>query len=124
VSAWREESGATCWSSDPIGLARSTYAAIGLTSDGGMCWTLPRAVDAIRARDRIHTNRAVLAAEAEVIGLVSGVVDAQDRVRRLTAFAELVDGATGALGVARDLVLGGLARASSSETARERERFR
>jgi enoyl-CoA hydratase/carnithine racemase len=54
--------------------------------DGGMSWTLPRAVGANRARDLILTNRAVSAAEAEAMGLATRVVDDQSCVRRSTAW--------------------------------------
>ena len=90
---------------------RAAYTAIGLTPDGGMSWTLPRAVGASRARDLILTNRAVSAAEAEAIGLANRVVDDQElraTVDRLAA--ELANGATDALGAARDLVHGGWSR--------------
>jgi 2-(1,2-epoxy-1,2-dihydrophenyl)acetyl-CoA isomerase len=84
---------------------RAAYTAIGLTPDGGMSWTLPRVVGASRARDLILTNRAISAAEAEAMGLATRVVDDQElraTVDRLAA--ELADGATDALGAARDLV--------------------
>jgi 2-(1,2-epoxy-1,2-dihydrophenyl)acetyl-CoA isomerase len=87
---------------------RAAYTAIGLTPDGGMSWTLPRAVGASRARDLILTNRSVSAAEAEAMGLANRVVDDQElraTVDRLAA--ELADGATDALGAARDLIHGG-----------------
>jgi 2-(1,2-epoxy-1,2-dihydrophenyl)acetyl-CoA isomerase len=90
---------------------RAAYTAIGLTPDGGMSWTLPRAVGASRARDLIPTNRAISAAEAEAMGLATRVVDDQElraTVDRLAA--ELADGATDALGAARDLVHGGWSR--------------
>jgi 2-(1,2-epoxy-1,2-dihydrophenyl)acetyl-CoA isomerase len=44
---------------------RAAYRAIGLTPDGGMSWSLPRAVGVSRARGLILANRAVSAAEAE-----------------------------------------------------------
>ncbi|HEX5142607.1 MAG TPA: enoyl-CoA hydratase/isomerase family protein [Mycobacterium sp.] len=90
---------------------RTAYTAIGLTPDGGMSWTLPRAVGASRARDLILTNRAVSAAEAEAMGLATRVVDDQElraTVDRLAA--ELADGATDALGTACNLVHGGWSR--------------
>jgi 2-(1,2-epoxy-1,2-dihydrophenyl)acetyl-CoA isomerase len=99
---------------------RAAYTAIGLTPDGGMSWTLPRAVGVSRARDLILTNRAVSAAEAEAMGLASRVVDDQDlraTVDRLAA--ELAEGATGALGAARDLILRGLARGFAEQLEEE-----
>jgi 2-(1,2-epoxy-1,2-dihydrophenyl)acetyl-CoA isomerase len=99
---------------------RAAYTAIGLTPDGGMSWTLPRAVGASRARDLILTNRAVSAAEAEAMGLASRVVDDQElRATVDSLAAELAGGATGALGAARDLVLGGLARGFAEQLEEE-----
>jgi 2-(1,2-epoxy-1,2-dihydrophenyl)acetyl-CoA isomerase len=99
---------------------RAAYTAIGLTPDGGMSWTLPRAVGASRARDLILTNRAVSAAEAEAMGLTSRVVDDQElRATVDSVAAELADGATGALGAVRDLVLGGLARGFAEQLEQE-----
>jgi 2-(1,2-epoxy-1,2-dihydrophenyl)acetyl-CoA isomerase len=99
---------------------RAAYTAIGLTPDGGMSWTLPRVVGVSRARDLILTNRAVSAAEVEAMGLASRVIDDHDlraTVDRLAA--ELANGATGALGTARDLVLGGLARSFAEQLEHE-----
>jgi 2-(1,2-epoxy-1,2-dihydrophenyl)acetyl-CoA isomerase len=83
-------------------------------------WTLPRAVGASRARDLILTNRAVSAAEAEAMGLASRVVDDQElRATVDSLAAELAAGATGALGAARDLILGGLARGFAEQLEEE-----
>jgi hypothetical protein len=99
---------------------RSAYTAIGLTPDGGMSWTLPRAVGVSRARDLILTNHAVSAAEAEAMGLASRVVDDQElRVTVDSLAAELADGATDALGAARDLVHGGLSRGFAEQREEE-----
>ena len=99
---------------------RAAYTAIGLTPDGGMSWTLPRAVGVSRARDLILTNRAVSAAEAEAMGLASRVVDDQElRATVDSLAAELADGATGALGAARDLVHGGLSRGFAEQLEEE-----
>lgn len=99
---------------------RTAYTAIGLTPDGGMSWTLPRAVGANRARDLILTNRAVSAAEAEAMGLATRVVDDQGlraTVDRLAA--ELADAATEALGAARDLAHGGWSRGFAEQLDEE-----
>jgi 2-(1,2-epoxy-1,2-dihydrophenyl)acetyl-CoA isomerase len=53
---------------------RPAYPAIGLTPDGGMTWTLPRAVGAARARHLLLTDRVLYADEALELGLVATVV--------------------------------------------------
>ncbi len=54
---------------------RPAYTGIGLSPDGGMTWTLPRAVGAARARDIILTDRVVNADEALAWGILSRLVD-------------------------------------------------
>ncbi|GAB03962.1 enoyl-CoA hydratase/isomerase family protein [Gordonia amarae] len=51
------------------------YGGIGLSPDGGMSWTLPRAIGAARARNVILTNRTVTADEALAWGILSEIVD-------------------------------------------------
>ncbi|MDL9935562.1 enoyl-CoA hydratase-related protein [Gordonia sp. ABSL1-1] len=58
---------------------RPAYRGIGLTPDGGMTWTLPRAIGAARARNVILTDKVVSATEALDWGLLSEVV-ADDQV--------------------------------------------
>jgi 2-(1,2-epoxy-1,2-dihydrophenyl)acetyl-CoA isomerase len=53
---------------------RPAYPAIGLSPDGGMTWTLPRAVGAARARHILLTDRVLGAEEALELGLVAAVV--------------------------------------------------
>ncbi|MCH5643058.1 enoyl-CoA hydratase/isomerase family protein [Gordonia sp. ABSL49_1] len=66
---------------------RPAYRGIGLTPDGGMTWTLPRAVGAARARNIILTDRVISASEAADWGLLSEVVadDDVDAVARAAA---------------------------------------
>ena len=59
---------------------RPAYPAIGFTPDGGLTWTLPRAVGAARARHILLTDRVLSAAEALELGLVATVV-ADDAVQ-------------------------------------------
>lgn len=54
---------------------RPAYRGIGLSPDGGLTWTLPRAVGAARARQIILTDRVIGADEALDWGLFSEVVD-------------------------------------------------
>jgi 2-(1,2-epoxy-1,2-dihydrophenyl)acetyl-CoA isomerase len=78
---------------------RPAYPAIGLTPDGGLTWTLPRAVGAIRARHILLTDRVLSADEALALGLVAAVV-ADDVVEaEARSLAEgLAEGPVGALG--------------------------
>lgn len=81
------------------------YTAIGLTPDGGMSWLLPRLVGLRRAQDIILTNRRVGASEAEAIGLVTRVVEAE----LLASEGDLLAGglagsAVGAIGATRRLL--------------------
>jgi 2-(1,2-epoxy-1,2-dihydrophenyl)acetyl-CoA isomerase len=54
------------------------FPRVGAAPDYGIGWTLPRIVGLNRAKDILLTNRAVTAAEALTIGLVSRVVDGAD----------------------------------------------
>ncbi|MFT4200119.1 enoyl-CoA hydratase/isomerase family protein [Gordonia sp. (in: high G+C Gram-positive bacteria)] len=54
---------------------RPAYRGIGLSPDGAMTWTLPRAVGAARARHIILTDQVIGAEEALGIGLLSEIVD-------------------------------------------------
>lgn len=53
---------------------RTAYTGIGLSPDGGMTWTLPRAVGQARAMDLFLTNRPMDADEALATGLASRLV--------------------------------------------------
>ena len=61
---------------------RPAYPAIGLSPDGGLTWTLPRAVGAARARHILLTDRVIAADEALALGLVAVVVAGRRRRRR------------------------------------------
>ena len=64
---------------------RPAYPAIGLTPDGGLSWTLPRAVGAARARHILLTDRVLDAAEALELAqrLADGPTGALGRTKRL-----------------------------------------
>jgi 2-(1,2-epoxy-1,2-dihydrophenyl)acetyl-CoA isomerase len=75
------------------------YAAIGLASDGGNTWFLPRLVGLRRAQQLMLLNRRLTAAEALDWGLVTEVVPAaevEDRARQLAQ--RLAAGPTQAFG--------------------------
>ncbi len=84
---------------------RPAYPAIGLTPDGGLTWTLPRAVGAARARHILLTDRMLDAAEALAWGLVATVVpDDEVSAQALELAQRLADGPTGALGRTKRLL--------------------
>jgi 2-(1,2-epoxy-1,2-dihydrophenyl)acetyl-CoA isomerase len=85
---------------------RPAYPAIGLTPDGGMTWTLPRAVGAARARHILLTDRVLSADEALDLGLVAVVVPDDAVAAEAHRLAErLADGPVGALGLVKRLLL-------------------
>jgi 2-(1,2-epoxy-1,2-dihydrophenyl)acetyl-CoA isomerase len=81
------------------------YRAVGLTPDGSVTWYLPRVVGLRRALDLALTNRAIDAAEAERLGLVSRVVpdDALDDEVEATV-ADLASGPATALAATKRLL--------------------
>ena len=84
---------------------RPAYPAIGLTPDGGMTWTLPRAVGAARARHILLTDRVLSADEALDLGLVAMVVPDDAVAAEAQRLAErLAAGPVGALGRAKRLL--------------------
>ena len=87
---------------------RPAYPAIGLSPDGGLSWTLPRAVGAARARHSLLTDRVLDADEALALGLVATVVPDDEVVTEANELAQrLADGPTRALGRTKRLVRGG-----------------
>lgn len=87
---------------------RAAYTAIGLTPDGGLSWTLPRAVGAARAMDMLLTNRPMDAGEALAAGLAGRVVadgTAADAARTLAR--QIAAGPGAALRATRSLVRAG-----------------
>ena len=84
---------------------RPAYPAIGLTPDGGLSWTLPRAVGAARARQILLTDRVLDADEALALGLVATVVPDDEVAAEADGLAQrLADGPTRALGRTKRLV--------------------
>jgi 2-(1,2-epoxy-1,2-dihydrophenyl)acetyl-CoA isomerase len=87
---------------------RPAYSAIGLSPDGGLTWTLPRAVGAARARHILLTDGVIGADEAREWGLVAAVVPDDEVATEAQALAQrLADGPTRALGRTKRLVRGG-----------------
>ncbi|OIV36543.1 enoyl-CoA hydratase [Mangrovactinospora gilvigrisea] len=89
----------------------TSFAAAGLAPDSGMSWTLQRLVGAGRAKELLMRGRAVDAAEALRIGLVTEVVPDDAVLTRAAAVArELAEGPTRSFAAVKDAVL----RAGSS----------
>jgi 2-(1,2-epoxy-1,2-dihydrophenyl)acetyl-CoA isomerase len=81
------------------------YGGIGLTSDGGNSWYLPRLVGMRRAQELFLLNRRFTAAEALEWGLVTRVVPAADVDAEVDAVAtRLAAGPTRAYGGMRKLL--------------------
>lgn len=84
---------------------RPAYPAIGLTPDGGLTWTLPRAVGAARARYILLTDQVLGADEAHALGLVATVVPDDEVATAAHGLARrLADGPTRALGRTKQLL--------------------
>ena len=63
-------------------MMRSSFGGLGLGTDGGLSWTLPRRVGQGRAREIVMFGDVVDAAEAQRIGLVERVVPGRHRAGR------------------------------------------
>jgi 2-(1,2-epoxy-1,2-dihydrophenyl)acetyl-CoA isomerase len=80
------------------------FRRIGLAPDGGAIWFLTRRIGLARAKELVFTGRWVEAAEALALGLVNEVVPDSDLMVRADALAaELAEGPTFALGLAKKL---------------------
>jgi 2-(1,2-epoxy-1,2-dihydrophenyl)acetyl-CoA isomerase len=100
---------------------RPAYSAIGLTPDGGMSWTLPRAIGAARAMDMLLTNRPMDAQEAVAAGLASRVVeDGTASQVALEIASEITAGPPQALAATRALVRAGRGRTFAEQLQAER----
>ncbi|PZF80755.1 enoyl-CoA hydratase [Jiangella anatolica] len=78
------------------------FAAIGLSSDTGSSWTLPRLVGWAKARELLFLPRTVRADEALSLGLATEVVAAEEVLPRTLALAkELAAGPTRAYAALR-----------------------
>jgi 2-(1,2-epoxy-1,2-dihydrophenyl)acetyl-CoA isomerase len=81
----------------------AAYTALGVTPDCGLTWILPRLVGARLASEMILTNRRISADEAERVRLITRISSDLETEGRTLAKA-LADGATAALGAARQLL--------------------
>ncbi|WP_420039334.1 enoyl-CoA hydratase/isomerase family protein [Gordonia sp. MP11Mi] len=84
---------------------RPAYPGIGLSPDGGMSWTLPRAVGPARARHLIMTDQIIDAQRALDLGLLADVVDDDAVIDTAhAAAARLAAGPRGSMAAIRRLV--------------------
>ena len=75
----------------PAAAFNAAFVKVGMSScDIGVSWLLPRCVGMSRAFEIMLTGRMVKADEAERIGLVSGVVPAEELVGRAIEVAESI----------------------------------
>jgi 2-(1,2-epoxy-1,2-dihydrophenyl)acetyl-CoA isomerase len=82
------------------------YTRAGLTPDGSSTWVLPRVLGARRTLELMLTNRTLTAAEAAAWGLVNRVAAPEALEEETRALARsLAEGATGAFGATKKLVL-------------------
>jgi 2-(1,2-epoxy-1,2-dihydrophenyl)acetyl-CoA isomerase len=81
------------------------FSAIGLSSDSGSSWTLPRLVGTAKAKELLLLSPTLTAADAAEIGLVTEVVPADQVLERARALAaQLAAGPTVAYGAIRRAV--------------------
>ena len=75
----------------PEAVFRAAFLNVGVSNcDMGTSWLLPRLIGASRAHEMMLTGRRVSAEEAERIGLVAGVVDADGLMARALEAAEQI----------------------------------
>ncbi len=92
----------------------TAYTAIGLVSDGGATWLLPRLIGLRRTQEMAMLNRRLSAAEAEAYGLVTRVVDDEALADEARAIAtKLAQGPTQAFAGVKRL----LAKSSAADFA-------
>ena len=98
----------------------SAYSQLGLSSDGGLSWLLPRLVGLRRAQELLFTNRTVSAEEALSLGLITRIAESESVSEDALRLAqELASGPTVAYGKLRNLLL--RSGASSLESQLEEE---
>lgn len=98
----------------------TAYGQLGLSADGGMTWHLPRLVGMRRAQELLITGRRVHSEEALAIGLVSELVDEEDLAQVAAERARaLADGAVGAIGRVKNLLLATLDESLEGQLERE-----
>lgn len=96
------------------------FANIGLVSDVGASWFLPRLIGRARASEMMLLGEKVSAEQALAWGIVNRVVESQDLMETTMALARrLAAGPTKALGLMRRAILDGMNSSLSAALARE-----
>lgn len=96
------------------------FSKIGLIPDAGANWFLPRVVGIGRALELAMTGGSMDAAKAEATGLVNHVFPADEFADRVKAYAaELAQGATAAMGFAKQAIYYGLSHDLAATLAEE-----
>lgn len=99
---------------------RAAYAGLGFSPDGGMSWTLPRAVGPALAADMVLTNRGLLADEALAHGVANRVVEDSEAPVAATRLAEeLANGSRHGARTATRLLREGAGRSLPEQLAAE-----
>jgi 2-(1,2-epoxy-1,2-dihydrophenyl)acetyl-CoA isomerase len=84
----------------------SAYTALGVSSDGGLSWLLPRLIGLRRAQELMLTNRTLSAEEALSLGLITRIAESESVSEEALRLAhELASGPTIAYGKLRNLLL-------------------
>jgi len=100
------------------------YDKIAATPDGGLTWTLPRAVGMRHAVQIALSGRPMDAARAEMLGLLGEVVPAHELENRAEALAtRLATGPRHAYAATRKLMYEGQTRCFSEQLDAERDSF-
>jgi 2-(1,2-epoxy-1,2-dihydrophenyl)acetyl-CoA isomerase len=98
------------------------YSRVGLSPDGSSTYFIPRLVGPKKALEIFYTGDSIAAPEAERLGLISRVVPDADLEKETHAFARrLAQGATLALGRAKELVYRSLSETLETQLEHERD---
>lgn len=98
------------------------YANVGLSSDGGLSYFLPRKIGMARAVDLMLTGRAFTAEEGLAWGLISRVVPNETLQQEAWKVAvKLADGPTRSFGSLKKLAYGGWSETLETQLENERQ---
>ncbi|MEV7414185.1 enoyl-CoA hydratase-related protein [Streptomyces sp. NPDC089919] len=100
----------------------TAFAGVGLTSDSGMSWTLPRLIGPSRAMDLLLFPRSITAQEALELGILNQVVPAEELAGAALAVArKLAAGPTVAYAALKEAVAFGAGRSLADALEKEDE---
>jgi 2-(1,2-epoxy-1,2-dihydrophenyl)acetyl-CoA isomerase len=83
---------------------KAGFTDLGVAADYGLAWTLPRAVGSARAAEILFSDRRISAAEAERIGLIGRLIDADGFESESLAFARRLAKAPMGAGLTKGLL--------------------